>query len=330
MTDRAQTETNGRPARRRTLVRVVAAILGITVIASLGQTLRRDGPGALVAWRAAQVHWGFIALAIGCGFAGHAIYVVGWRRLLTDSDIPVAFWPLAKIFLVSSLGRYLPAGKAWQMGIVGIMAEEDGLPAAPLAASSLLQGVVGVATGAIVLLVTGGSAVGVPTSWIALPVAGIIGLLYAPGILRVIPELRALVVRHLHGLDTITAATMWALVWTSVLSWMLWGVALYYLGRALLLAPGAALVSYVAAWSGSFLAGLVAVVSPAGLGAREGVMQAVLEKGGMAASNALLVVVVTRGWITLMDIVPAGIVLMVRRRTNNLRSSPSVRLGAVE
>ena len=194
MTDRAQTETNGRPARRRTLVRVVAAILGITVIASLGQTLRRDGPGALVAWRAAQVHWGFIALAIGCGFAGHAIYVVGWRRLLTDSDIPVAFWPLAKIFLVSSLGRYLPAGKAWQMGIVGIMAEEDGLPAAPLAASSLLQGVVGVATGAIVLLVTGGSAVGVPTSWIALPVAGIIGLLYAPGILRVIPELRALVV----------------------------------------------------------------------------------------------------------------------------------------
>ena len=123
---------------------------------------------------------------------------------------------------------------------------------------------------------------------------------------------------------------MWALVWTSVLSWMLWGVALYYLGRALLLAPGAALVSYVAAWSGSFLAGLVAVVSPAGLGAREGVMQAVLEKGGMAASNALLVVVVTRGWITLMDIVPAGIVLMVRRRTDNARSSPSARLGAVE
>jgi uncharacterized membrane protein YbhN (UPF0104 family) len=70
----------------------------------------------------------------------------------------------------------------------------------------------------------------------------------------------------------------------------------------------------VAAWTGSFLAGLIAIVSPAGLGAREGVIQVVLEKGGMTATNVLLVVVVTRAWITLMDVVPALVVLAFRRR----------------
>lgn len=319
------------PTRLRLLLRAAATLLGIAVVAVLVHTLRRDGPGALAAWRAAHVHWGFIALAIGCGFAGHGIYLIGWRRLLRDSDIPVSLWPLAKIFLVSNLGRYLPGSKAWQMGIVGLMATEYGLPATQLAASSLLQGIVGVGAGAIVLFVTGGATVGLPTGWLALPVAGIIGILFAPTIIRSIPALRAALVRHVHGIDTVTTATVWALIWTSVVSWVLWGIALYNLGSALLPTSGAPLVSYVAAWSGSFLAGLIAVVSPAGLGAREGVIQVVLEKGGMTASAVLLVVVVTRAWITLMDVVPALMVLTFRKRAGTeSRSSPRARTVAVE
>src|SRR3954469_18291538 len=321
-------ETTSRP---RLLLRAASIILGIAVVVVLVQTLRRDGPGALAAWRAAHVHWGFVALAVGCGFAGHAVYLLGWRRLLTDSDIPVSLWSLAKIFLVSNLGRYLPAGKAWQMGIVGIMGAEYNLPATQLAASSLLQGIVGVAAGAIVLFITGAATVGLPMAWLALPVAGIIGLLAGPAIIRSIPALRTALARHVHGIYTISTATMWALVWTSVVSWVMWGIALYNLGHALLPTAGAPLISYIAAWSGSFLAGLIAVVSPAGLGAREGVIQLVLEKGGMAASDVLLVVVVTRAWITLMDVVPALAVLAFRRRASTMaQSSSTAALGAVD
>src|SRR3954447_22431992 len=106
------------PTRLRLLLRAVAILLGVAIVAVHFHTLRRDGPGALAAWRAAHVRWGFVALAVACGFAGHGIYLLAWRRLLRDSDIPVSLWPLAKIFLVSNLGRYLPGGKAWQMGIV--------------------------------------------------------------------------------------------------------------------------------------------------------------------------------------------------------------------
>ena len=303
------------PSRLRLLLRSAATLLAIALVAALIQRLLRDGPGALAAWRAAHVRWGFIALAIGLGFVGHGTYLLGWRRLLNDSDIPVPLWPLAKIFLVSNLGRYLPGGKAWQMGIVGLMATESGLPAAQLAASSLLQGVIGVITGASVLFVTGGPTLGVPTGWLALPVAGIISVLYAPRIIGRMPALRAAIARHVHGVETVTIATMWVLIWTSVVSWVLWGLALYSLGTALLPSSGAPPISYVAAWTGSFLAGLIAVVSPAGLGAREGAMQEVLERSGMRASDVLLVVVVARAWITLMDVVPALLVLLSRVRT---------------
>lgn len=72
------------------------------------------------------------------------------------------------------------------MGIVGIMAAEQVL----LAASSLIQGVVGVGTGAFVLLVSGGALLGVRTAWLAVPVSGIIAILLAPTNIRSVPRLR--------------------------------------------------------------------------------------------------------------------------------------------
>jgi uncharacterized membrane protein YbhN (UPF0104 family) len=55
-------------------------------------------------------------------------------------------------------------------------------------------------------------------------------------------------------------------------------------------------------------------VSPAGFGAREGVIQVVLERSGMAASDVLLVVVLQRACFTLMDVVPALVVFVFRKR----------------
>jgi uncharacterized membrane protein YbhN (UPF0104 family) len=131
-----------------------------------------------------------------------------------------------------------------------------------------------------------------------------------------------------HGIDAFTTATMWTLVWTSAVSWVLWGLALFYLASALLPAPGAPLASYMAAWSGSFLVGLIAIVSPAGLGAREEVMQVVLAQAGMSVGDILLVVVVARAWITLMDVVPALVMLAFRRGMHETsRASVRVRVS---
>ena len=301
--------------RHRTILRFAAAVLTVVMIAVLTQALRRDGRAALSAWRAAHVHWSWVALSVVCALTGHVIYVAGWRRLLSDSGVRAGFWTLARLFLVSNLGRYLPAGKAWQMAIVGMMAAEEQLPSAILAASSLFQGVVGVGVGAILVIAAGGTTIGLPVAWLVLPVAAVIGLLAAPRLLRSIPRIHAALKRRVPGIDCVGAGTMWTLIWTSAASWILWSIALYDLARAVLPAAGASVIPYVAAWTGSFLAGLIALVSPAGLGARETVMEVVLTRTGMRPEEVLVLVVVARAWVTVLDSVPAAIILLLRRRS---------------
>lgn len=301
-------------ARIRQILRIVAGILTLLIIVVLIQSIRRDGPAALAAWRSAHVRWTWIALSVVLAAIGSGFYVIGWRRLLNDAGIHVPMWQLIRFFLVSNLGRYLPAGKAWQMGIIGVMAAEHEFPAAAITASSLFQGIVGVSVGAIVLFAAGGATVGLPTPWLALPLLGVVGLLLCPTIIKSSARLRQLILQHWPDVISVTAWTMWALIWTSVANWILWGGAFYALGTGLLPSPVASVNSYIAAWSGSFLAGLIAIVSPAGLGAREGVLQAILHSAGMNAGDVLILVLIARVWSTILDVVPAVAVLIFRQR----------------
>ena len=53
-------------------------------------------------------------------------------------------------------------------------------------------------------------------------------------------------------------------------------------------------------------------------------MQAVLEKAGMIAGDALVLVLVSRVWATLLDVVPAVLVLAIRKRQKGTSRSASV------
>jgi hypothetical protein len=227
--------------------------------------------------------------------------------------VAISFWTTARIFLVSNFGRYLPGGKAWQMGIVGVMAAENNLPAALLATTSLFQGMVGAAVGAVLLVVTGSSIMEIPVVLPVLALAGLAGLIALPALLRILPAVRNVVVSKLPGLDSVTGWTMWALVWTTVLGWLAWGVALRALATGLLADPVASIAAYVTAWIGPFMGGLIAIFTPAGLGVREEMMRSVLSTAGLAPSAALIVVVVSRVWATALEVVPAALVLLAAR-----------------
>ncbi len=249
------------------------------------------------------------------GLSGHGFFVFGWRRLLNDTGNPVPIWQLVRMFLVSNLGRYLPAAKAWQMGIVATMAAEHGLPAGAIAASSLFQGVVGVGVGVIVLLAAGGTSLGLSTAWLALPLAGVAALLLFPAFVKSSPRIQRLVAERLPVVNSVTSWTMWNLDLDCRPRAGSCGVSRStHSATAVSSSTAASIISYIAAWSGSFLAGLLAIVSPAGLGAREGAMQAILGNAGVTAGDVLILVIVARMWITMLDVVPAAAVLVFRKR----------------
>lgn len=305
---------------KKNAIRIVAAIITIVVGYKLVEELRKQAPAALEAWHQAHVNWPLLILSVVAAVAGQLIFVVGWKRFLADCGVRAGMLPLTRFFLVSQLGRYLPGAKAWQMGIIGAMAAENDLPAALLAATSLIQGTVGVVVGAMLLFATGSEALGIPRFLLVLPVAGLIGLILLPRLLHLVPKIRERVVKRLPSLEAVDAGTMWTLVWSTTASWIAWGVALYVLAWSLLGDPGASIVQYTAAWIGPFLAGIIVFFLPGGLGVRDGAMQKMLDYAGVAPANVAILVVIVRIWVTFLDIVPALVVLGLRKR----RRAPAV------
>jgi uncharacterized membrane protein YbhN (UPF0104 family) len=299
---------------KKNAIRLVAMIVTIIVVYQLVNEFRKSGPAALEAWHQAHVSWPLLTLSIVAAVAGQLIFVVGWKRFLADCGVTAGMLPLTRFFLVSQLGRYLPGAKAWQMGIIGAMAAENDLPAALLAATSLIQGTVGVVVGAMLLFATGSSALGIPQYLLVLPIAGLIGLILLPRLLHLVPKVREMLVEKLPSLESIDAGTMWTLVWSTTASWIAWGFALYFLAWSILGDPQASIIAYIAAWIGPFLAGIIFVFLPAGVGVRDGLMQTMLDHAGVAAANVAVLVVIVRVWITVLDILPAVVVLGLRKR----------------
>jgi glycosyltransferase 2 family protein len=302
----------------RTLVRLVAAILTLLIIGALVQSLRRDGPAALEAWRTADVSRSWITGAVACGLGGFLLSIIGWYRMLADCGIVASRWFIARVFLLSNLGRYLPGGKAWQMSIVSIMASENGHSAAILSVTSLFQGIVGVAVGMVLLIVTGGVVLNVPAALLLLPVAGLVFLVAAPSLLRLLPAVQDMLFKRAPALATVNAGTMWALVWTAAASWLAWGLGLYCLARGLGVGGTVSPVASIAAWTGPFIAGLIAFVAPAGIGVRDELMRNMLVSSGATAGGAAMLAIVARVWITALEVVPAVLLLLARFRRGPL------------
>ena len=311
------------PPWLKVAVRVFAAVASVLIVFALVRAIKRDWPAAIDAWQKAEINALWIIVAILFGLAAHFLYALGWWRLLKDCAIPFSLWQTTRVYLVSDLGRYLPGGKAWQTGLIAAMAAEYNLPATTVAATSLVVGLVGLATGGAVLLAAGDITLPINRWWLAIPIGCIVALLAAPAALKSMPRLRKKIVSKLFRLDSVTTGTIWMLVWTTGLSWIAWGLGLYALALGLLPDPVASPLTYVAAFIGAFLGGAMAVVAPGGLGVRDELMRTMLTASGLDAGSAIVLILVARLYTTVLDIAPALLFLLfsrpVRARASALR-----------
>jgi hypothetical protein len=246
--------------------------------------------------RAQPLEWsvrpGWILLSAVVVWLMYALLIAAWRRMLTGWGKGLDLWSAARIWTVSSLGKYLP-GKVWAVAGMAVMAQRAGLGAGPATGSAVILQVLAIGTGAAVVGLTGwgtlraaypGAAMGL-AGLLSASVAGI-GLLLWPGFVTRVLRLAA---PDAAPVTPPVAAVAFGIV-ANVTAWLGYGVALWLLARGLLPRAGLGLLPAIAVFTASYLAGFLALFAPGGIGVREGVFILMLQGPlGIGAASALAV-----------------------------------------
>jgi glycosyltransferase 2 family protein len=219
----------------------------------------------------------------------------------------------ARIWFLSNLARYVP-GNVWSyVGAVELARREGVARRTTLAVMALTQVLsVGVAVAAgLPVLLAERARLGRPALLGALVVAA--GAALAALFRRRLLDLAR---RRFPGLDpadlTPSAGTVVLLVAGYALYWAVTGLAFAALVASLYpLAPGDVPL-VVAAYAAAYAAGFLALLTPAGLGVREGVLVVALAPV-LPAGPALVVALLSRVWMMLVELAGAGIVHLLAR-----------------
>lgn len=233
----------------------------------------------------------------------YAMLIVTWRRFLLDWGGRLRVWTAARIWAVSSLGKYIP-GKVWAIAGMAIMAQRAGVtPWAATASAILLQGLA-VGTGVVVVGLSDTSALEAqypalrPILWI-LAIASALGV-----VLLTSPRFSGVLLRRLVNTAEIKAprpTTIAAGIAANVLAWGGYGVAFWLLARGTLPAANFPLGVAIGAFTASYLAGLIFLLAPGGLVVREGFMILMLQ-GSIGPGNAAALAIASRLMLTLTEI----------------------------
>ena len=258
--------------------------------------------------------------------AASAITIVTWFLLVRTWAWSLRWWgqslPMlaaVRIWFITNLSRFVPGG-IWQFA--HISAEALGARISPVAATGaiLFQQFVLLATG---VALTASLAPVLPTAWAGTARPGAALALASLGVAAVIillpvaaPTLERWTSRFLRREMRWPAPgrrELTAYVGTLVLPWLAYGIAFWLFGRGLLGEAAPALLPATAVFIGSYVAGIIAVFAPGGLGVREAAMVALLSPM-TGPAPALLLAVASRLWLVALEILTALGVLAWHRR----------------
>jgi uncharacterized membrane protein YbhN (UPF0104 family) len=222
----------------------------------------------------------------------------------------------ARIWFLSNLARYVP-GNIWSyVGAVELARREGVARRTTLAVMALTQVLsVGVAVAAgLPVLLAERARLGRPALLGALVVAAVAAL---AAVFR--RQLLGLARRRMPGFDpadlTPSAGTVALLAAGYAVYWAVTGLAFAVLVASLYPLAPADVPLVMAAYAAAYAAGFLALLTPAGLGVREGVLVVALAPV-LPAGPALVVALLSRVWMMLVELAGAGVAhLAARYRT---------------
>lgn len=291
----------------------------VAVVVAVAYALVREWQPVSAAMHEARPRWGLLALSGVIVLANYALLIEAWRLVLAGWEgerrgtaaPALSFWESARIWSVSNLGRYIP-GKVWQMGSMAVMAQQRGVSGVAAAGSALIVTLVNTVAGFVVVLGTGARVLDVPAAGvvtIGIVAAGVIAL---PYVLPWLGRVAGAMARREIAIARLPHRAIWIAAAISAVAWIVYGVAFRLLASGVLGRATGAPSLYVAVFTGSYLAGFLALPAPGGVGVREWVMWKALTEAGMSSGDAILLVVASRLWLTILEIVPALLFLAHR------------------
>ena len=297
----------------------------LAVLTFGGRALQTQWSSVATLRASTPADWRGIAVASALVGASYAVLILTWRATVRAWGEALPAPAAARIWLVSNLGRYVP-GKVWQIGAMGVMAQEAGVSSVAAVGSALVVSLVHVIVGFGVVAATGLPLLRslVPSGTPLLPVLlfGIASTLSMPWLLPWVAALATRVTGRAIAVPRLPARAVWVAAAGSAAGWLLFGLAFHRLGAALLgHATGDAATS-IAVFTLSYLAGFLALIAPGGLGVREVVMAGLLTATGLASGpEATWLVVGSRLWLTVLEILPGLLLLLVPRRRDAVPSA---------
>lgn len=265
-------------------------------------------------WADVSVHLGRISAstlfgATAAAAAGTWLTMFGWRVVLRDLGSDLHLAPASGVYFVGQLGKYLP-GSLWSVIVQADIAARLGVPRRRTAVAGLLGLGFALLTGLLVGLPAASYLLGSSTDgfeWWTLLAVPVVGVLMVPALLNRIIALLLRAGRRAPLEHELSAGAVLLTVGLFVLAWLSFGVHTLLLVRSVAgggpVAPDVTLAA-VTGYALSVALGMITIVLPAGLGAREGLLTLILSTA-LPTPAAAAVAIVSRFIVTLIDVVAA-------------------------
>jgi len=266
----------GWASRHRRVLGAVQLLLLAVFFISLGWALRHQLHSAAHDLN----HANLVMFALGCSALGgyYLVFVVGWMRILAEWGVRLSYPVALRAEMLSMLAKYIPGG-IWTPAARVVAARRAGVTDAALVTSSmLLEAGLSAVAGVIVFVVALPFVDNVDAPLVPLVIFGaVLAILVQPRVFRPLAHKVLRRIGYTKELPDMRARTLTALLVFYAGTWVLGGLALWFLLRSVGAHPEAATVVFLGGTAavGAIVAVLF-VFAPSGLGPREASMYGLL------------------------------------------------------
>jgi len=304
--------TDASPAPR-SLRTILSGVFLIAVLWFGGRSLIGQWDAVQALRAELSTRWSLVALSSALVGVSYLVLIHTWRLTVGAWGERLGFREAARIWFISNLGRYLP-GKVWQIGAMGVMAQEAGISSVAAVGSALVVSLVHLIIGFALVGLTGHdlfvSLVPPGTPLTPILTLAVVLVLIAPRLLPMVATGASRILGRPFPVPRLPTRAIWMAALGSGIAWLLFGLAFHVLGIGLLRHATGDAADSVAVFTLSYLAGFLALIAPGGIGVREGVMALLLTRAGIATpSEATWLVVASRLWLTVLEILPGAVLL---------------------